>query len=299
MTGYADHQRATGTGRTLALVTLTDDQQAVADHLQWCRERDLRPSTISSRVGELRRLAEFTGSPVTHLDADQLSAWWADLTDRVTANTRAVCLAHIREFYRWAVRVGVRPDDPSVHLSRPRRRRRLPRPAPDHVLAEVFDKAPDRIRWAVTLAAYAGLRAGEIAALHRRDFEDRDGLIVIFVADGKGGHQRIIPAHPIILELLDELPGQGWLFPRRDRRPGHVSAKLVSTICSQWFRARDLDVTLHRFRHWFGTSIYAASLDLRVTQELMGHSSPVTTAGYAAHNPTNAIAAVAALPTSG
>ena len=145
----------------------------------------------------------------------------------------------------------------------------------------------------MTFAAYAGLRVGEIAALHRRDIDDG----TIFVADGKGGHQRVIPIHPVVGAMLDdELPASGWLFPPVYGRPGHVPAKLVSAVCSQWLRKNDCAVSLHQFRHWFGTTVYAVSLDLRVTQELMGHSSPTTTAGYAAHSPAAAVSAVAALP---
>jgi integrase/recombinase XerC len=54
--------------------------------------------------------------------------------------------------------------------------------------------------------------------------------------------------------------------------------------------------TFHALRHRFGTQVYANSLDLRVTQEILGQSSPATTAGYAAWSPERGIAAVAALP---
>ena len=276
-------------------VVNNDISGAVLDaHLQWCRVRNLRPRTIEARVGELGRLQHFTETPLVDITAEQLSDWWGDMTNRVSPDARATSLSHVREFFRWAVRAGHLDDDPSVHLSRPRRRRRLPRPAPDEVVTRVLEDAPDRVRWWVTLAAYAGLRAGEIAALHRRDIDDG----TIFVADGKGGHQRVIPIHPVVLAMLDdELPASGWLFPPIYGRPlGHVNAKLVSVVCSRWFHDNGCDVTLHQFRHWFGTTVYAVSLDLRVTQELMGHSSPTTTAGYAAHSPAAAVSAVAALP---
>ena len=37
----------------------------------------------------------------------------------------------------------------------------------------------------------------------------------------------------------------------------------------------------HRLRHYFATAVYRKGLDLRLTQELMGHASPATTAVYA------------------
>ncbi len=55
--------------------------------------------------------------------------------------------------------------------------------------------------------------------------------------------------------------------------------------------------TLHQLRHRFATAAYqAAGGDLRLVQELLGHRSPVTTAGYAAYDQAAAAAAVEAIP---
>ena len=114
----------------------------IAAHLQWCAERNLRPATIEARVGELGRLQRFTETPLVDTTAEQLSDWWGDMTNRVSPDARATSLSHVREFFRWAVRAGHLAVDPSVHLSRPRRRRRLPRPAPDEVVTRVLEDAP-------------------------------------------------------------------------------------------------------------------------------------------------------------
>jgi integrase len=59
----------------------------------------------------------------------------------------------------------------------------------------------------------------------------------------------------------------------------------VSRQISGFFRALDMEWTAHNLRHWFGTEVYAACRDLRVTQEMMGHANPTTTAGYTAWSP--------------
>lgn len=58
----------------------------------------------------------------------------------------------------------------------------------------------------------------------------------------------------------------------------------------------EIEATMHQTRHWFGTQLYIATRDLRLVQEMMGHASPSTTAGYAAFASDTADAAVAALP---
>ena len=56
-----------------------------------------------------------------------------------------------------------------------------------------------------------------------------------------------------------------------------------------------IDATAHQLRHYFATEVYASSKDIRVTQELLGHSSPSTTANYVAFSHVDAAAAVASL----
>jgi site-specific recombinase XerD len=49
---------------------------------------------------------------------------------------------------------------------------------------------------------------------------------------------------------------------------------------------------LHSLRHRFASELYRVTLDLRLTQEMLGHSSPATTSIYTAFSPTRAAAAV-------
>lgn len=56
----------------------------------------------------------------------------------------------------------------------------------------------------------------------------------------------------------------------------------MSRTISLYLTSIDVDATAHQYRHWFGTRTYALCRDIRVVQELMGHSSPSTTAIYAA-----------------
>jgi site-specific recombinase XerC len=51
-------------------------------------------------------------------------------------------------------------------------------------------------------------------------------------------------------------------------------------------------------RHWFGTSVYRASHDIRLTQELMGHASVATTQLYTAWESEKAAAVVGLLKVS-
>ncbi|MGO9874650.1 MAG: tyrosine-type recombinase/integrase [Acidimicrobiia bacterium] len=266
----------------------------VGRHLAWCEERNLRPVYVSLRGLRLRAMERELGVPVETATEQQLNVWAAGLVQRVAPGTRGDYLAHAREFYRWLVRERFRDDDPSVRLVRPRLRPGLPRPISEADLALALIDAPDRIRPWLLFGAFAGLRCCEIAMLRREDVRDDLDPPAIHVVDGKGGKSRIVPLHPVIAVELAQLPTRGWLFPHWDGS-GHIKAHNITHGVARYFRSRGITATMHQLRHHFGTALYRQSHDLRLTQELLGHADPRTTAGYAAWSSDRAAAAVIAL----
>jgi integrase len=169
---------------------------------------------------------------------------------------------------------------------------------PDADVARALAGAPPRVRSILALAALAalaGLRASEIALLDRADVLDSAVPPVLLVMDGKGGHQRVVPLAVELVEVLraDGLPASGPLFAKRDGRPIHRAR--VSGLASEYLRELGVTGTLHSLRHWFATELYRQSNDLRLVQEMLGHASPSTTAGYAAWSPGKAATVIATL----
>jgi integrase/recombinase XerC len=257
----------------------------IDQHLAYCGMRNFQPSYIAALELTLRRV-ERTLGPLETIKADALTAWWNDLG--VAPSTRIVYLSHLSSFYRWCAREDIRADDPTMRLVRPRVHRRYPRPIRDDQLEQALYHAPEPIHTWLLMAAFMGLRAGEIAGLSREDFQG--GRLVV---TGKGSKQRILPVHPLIEKQLVRLPQRGYLFP--SRRNGHIKSNSLSQRCGRYLRSVGVDASLHQLRHYFGTSVYRRSHDLRLTQELMGHSDPKTTAGYAAWDEDRATAVVEAL----
>lgn len=273
-------------------------------HLDWMRLRNLTPRTISARRDAIRRLARHLGCDVDDLPAvlpDDLDRWQRDLAD-LTARYRLDYSGQVRRFYAWCVTTGLCRTDPTCILVDIKTARGLPRPISEADLTMALELVTGRVRPWLVLAAFAGLRAGEIAALTREDMQDRATEPVLRVL-GKGGRERIVPLSGYVAaELLAyPLPSRGPLFPRRDGRPGHVTGQLVSSRSNRALHSVGIPDTLHSLRHRFGTRCYAVSRDIRVTQELMGHSSPATTAIYVQWcraEARNAVEAIADKPTA-
>ena len=245
----------------------------IENHLAWCARRELRPTYIDEIRRTLTRL-ERTLGPLELVGDVAVEDWWANLS--VCAGTRCAYAAHLSGFFRWLRYERIREDDPTERLIRPRQHRGLPRPIAEERLRLALKRAEPPLDAWLSLAAYMGFRACEIASLHGEDIRgDR-----ILVRDGKGGKQRILPLHPKVSELLHGVPGRGPVF--RNATGGQLTSNVVSQRTNRYLHGLGISETIHQCRHWFGTAVYRQSRDLRLTQELMGHSSPLTTAGYAA-----------------
>lgn len=276
------------------------DALLVHEHLRYLRLLGRSEGTIYARSRILVRLAAaLRPVPLAAAGVPELYAWRAALT--VCDASVGAYMSHVRDFYAWLAQEGYRPDDPAPAIPVPPQPRCLPRPISTEDLACAIAAAPPRIRPWLVLAAWCGLRAKELALLRREavlDTADPPALIVAIDATKGRRAERVVPLHPFALAELQAMPmpARGWVFTRRDGRPGPNRPWLVSHEANIFLHELGLTATLHQLRHWFATEAYRASRDLRVVQELLGHASPQTTAGYAAISRAGAAAAVAALP---
>jgi integrase/recombinase XerD len=255
-------------------------------HLAFLRASGMSSKTVEDRETVLNRLNRELPDGLAAAGTDDLVIWLGQAN--WSANTRRTYWEHAAGFCQWyAIRSG--GPNPMAGLQRPKVHRGLPRPVTDEQLRHALDHAVQPWRTAVILAAWGGMRAGEIARAARADVtEDRT------VIAGKGGRSRMVPTHPDVWLEVRDFPN-GPLILWRDEP---VTPHWLSRSCSQYLTQIGLsDVTLHRFRHWFGTRVQASYRDLRVTQELLGHASPDTTAGYAEVTDGQRRLAVNTLPT--
>ena len=212
---------------------------------------------------------------------------------KILPRTRYYWIAHFHSFYEWAQNEDLLIVDPTAKIIRPKMRRTLPRPIDNDDLVMAIRGARPQMRAMLSLAAFAGLRVQEIAGLDRDDIIEAKGLIR--VRHGKGEKERIVPLHPDVMEALRclPLPRTGALFVRA--RGGRHLPYTVGNAIRHYLHDLGINATGHQLRHWFASEVYAGTHDIRVTQELLGHSRPTTTAGYIAYSHVDAAAAVGTL----
>lgn len=252
------------------MITLWD--QVMAEWERWMRAAKRPDTTIKLRTYQLRRFSD------CHPNRDPWSFTLSDLADWLgshewKAETMRSYRACLRSFFAWAVLVGYIEDSPAKLLPAVRPPRSLPRPAPEEALRKALANSCERERLMVMLAAYVGMRRGEISRVHSRDVEhDVDGWTLRI--QGKGGHIRRVPLPPAVALALRSLP-PGWAFP--GQVDGHLSPAYVGKLVS---RLLPDGWTTHTLRHRFATRAYAATRDLVTVQELLGHARIETTRIY-------------------
>lgn len=224
--------------------------------------------TVHAKVRAVELAAAHAGVDAVDLTRDDVLAWMGE-TDRADW-TRIKYLSHVSTFAAWA---GI--DDPTAGVRRPRQPQGVPRPVSEHDLAAMLDVARGRERVWLLLGAFCGLRSFETAKVAAGDLEQApDGAWLLRVV-GKGGQLALLPCPPVVVQALQaQRVKRGRLWPA-------ATAKGVQEAVRRVAARAGVDCSSHQLRHRYGTAVYSAQHDLLMTQQLMRHRSPATTAGYA------------------
>lgn len=274
--------------------SLTGIDDYLDEFATYCRSAGYSATTITAR-------AKTTGRMLRALGGDPLSITQAQLVDWLGAPgwsiaTRTTYRHALRSYFGFLHATQRRADDPAAGLRSIRRPVHTPKPCSDLELRVALERSNELWCRAITLAAFAGLRASEIAQLRRQDVTEE----TITVIGGKGGKDAVLPCHPRIWALLGDLPeGPIIRHPQTDLA---VTGQWLSTRqVAHWRRIGLPQIHLHRFRHWYGTNLLrakehgGAGANLRVTQELLRHSSIASTAIYTQVTDSERSAAILAL----
>ena len=242
-----------------------------------------------------------------HHIADYLSS----LHDRgMTSSTQARKRSALRQWFKFLLSERVRNDNPTLLLQSPRRTQYLPNVLTQAQVAALVsaaraDSSIEGIRTnALMEIIYAsGMRVSELVSLTtahiQRDPKQPKTIAPYFMIRGKGDKDRIVPLHAQAIAALNNyltiranfLPKNiesKWLFPdflKRGRatKSGHLSRHKFAVALKQLCALAGVDPEIcspHTLRHSFATHLLEGGADLRVIQELLGHTDIATTQIY-------------------
>ncbi|HEV8530688.1 MAG TPA: tyrosine recombinase XerC [Methylomirabilota bacterium] len=267
---------------------------SVAQFLDYLdHERGASPHTLRGYATDLAELRTFLARQgvreLARADSRAIRAWLAWLHDRKLAKSSiARKLATVRSCFKFLARRGAVELNPARQVRSPKLPKRLPSFLPKDESKDLLDLPPERSaaglrdRALLELLYASGLRVAECCGLDRDDVDRRQGTVRVM---GKGGKERVVPAGDAALQAVD-----AWLAVRGEARGplftnsrgGRLTTRSVQRIVKGRARAAGIDrrVTPHTLRHSFATHMLGEGADLRLIQELLGHSRLSTTQRY-------------------
>jgi integrase/recombinase XerC len=267
-------------------------------------ERQLSPHTVRAYRADLRQLREFLESECgMSFPAGRDAASWAAVREahllkfvrqRMGADEPASVsrkVAALRTFFSYLVNRHGFSENPAALLRAPRGRRHLPVYLEEEEVDQLLeidgvDELKLRDRAILELMYACGLRVSEVVGLDRENIDFAGGVVRVL---GKGRKERLVPLGKIAARVLES-----YLEKRRPARPeagaalflnargGRLSSRSVADLVRKYGLKAGIQkhLTPHAVRHSFATHLLQNGADLRVIQELLGHSSLATTQRY-------------------
>ncbi|HEY9677601.1 MAG TPA: site-specific tyrosine recombinase/integron integrase [Drouetiella sp.] len=273
-------------------LSLSDALQDYVRHIE--QERGLSDNTVAAYKSDLIAFIKWlngNNDPKRHDISKYLSSQKAQ---GQSAATTTRILASLRGWFGWQQAVGMRQNDPCEGFQSPKNIKHLPQVlTPDEVarMLDVADKSRDKL--IIELLYGAGLRVSELVKLDLKDVNMSQSYVRCI---GKGSKERIVPFGSLAAKALKDYMAE----PRKKNksRASTLNSKAIPLLTDLqgnrlsrlvvWQAVKRLatraniqkNLSPHSLRHSFATHLLENGADLRSVQELLGHSSVVTTQLY-------------------
>jgi integrase/recombinase XerD len=291
------------------MVTVGEGVREYLDFLEV--ERGVAANTVESYWRDLRRYEAALGrrgrtelAEVTPADIREFLASLREGDDEhepLAVSSAARTLIAVRGMHAFARTHGFAADDPACDVPPPSPPKRLPKAIPIDKVECLIDAAgtsgdehPRAIRDRALLEFLygTGARISEVTGLDVDELQLDDDPVVRLA--GKGGKHRIVPVGSYAVAALQAyLVRARPVLAAKSRRASVEPAVFLNarggrlTRQGAWGvlqaaaeRAQLADVSPHTLRHSFATHLLEGGADIRVEQELLGHSSVTTTQIY-------------------
>ncbi len=280
---------------------ISDLKGQIEDYLRYSQiERGLSENTITAYRQDLYEFLDFikeegmTSWPIKAVDIDAFLARQRDLDKATSSISRMI--SSLRKFYQWLARQDIQKINPMLEIDPPKKEHRLPVALTEEEVTTLL-KQPDvdkklglRDRALLETMYATGIRVSELINLKLKNLHEDLKLVKVL---GKGSKERLIPISEVALSwikryekkvrdplLLQKNKSSEFIF--LNNRGEALTRQAVWQIIKRYCKMAEIekDVTPHTLRHTFATHLLENGADLRVVQEILGHSDISTTQIY-------------------
>ena len=265
--------------------------QTVSQYLEYLElEKGLSQNTIDAYGRDLEEFSTIINqNDINQVSRNDINSYVRELREKHLAPTSVIRkVATIRGFFKWASAISIISKNPASTLEQPKVPKRLPKVISIKEIEEMLHNNLTPMQNVIMELLYScGLRVSELVNLKTSDIDLNSKYVRCF---GKGSKERIIPmgtkAKDAVLNYFPERDLIIKKFNLNTKRllilenGNFANRQYVYSFIHEQGKLIHKNISPHTLRHSFATHLLENGADLRVVQELLGHSDVSTTQLY-------------------
>ena len=272
-------------------------------------ERGATENTILSYKKDIKDLFDYLA--LNHIELEKVTSsvvkdFIVELSKKnLGAKTIGRKISALRQFFSFLVSDGIFKENPTLNIIMPKRPESIPKALSKNMLSHLIETASNDVTkeglrdYAMLEILYStGMRISELVALEMKSLEgfSNDSEINLLIVKGKGQKERAVilnqkacKALKNYLNIRGKFLSTGtkanWVFPSilKNKKIVHISRQRFGQILKEIAIKSNIDPSIispHKIRHSFATHMLDNGANLRIVQELLGHSDISSTQIY-------------------
>ena len=265
--------------------------QILSEYLDYLEiEKGLSQNTLDAYRRDINDFFEFNqDTDIKEIQRTQINSYIRNLHEKKYSPTSIMRkIASFRGFFKWANANDFIKTNPTLTLEQPKVPQKLPKVVSVQEIEEILNHNLTKLEKVIVELLYGcGLRVSELVNLSTSGY-DLNGKYL--QCTGKGSKERIVPlGKKAISAILDYIPEREYLIQKFNldtkqflinEKGKKITRQEIYTFIHEQGKTLHKTISPHTLRHSFATHLIENGADLRVVQELLGHSDVSTTQLY-------------------
>ena len=270
------------------------DVQNLSEYLEFLEvEKGLSENTIEAYRRDLSDFLIFCENrsieDINFIKRAEINSYVLKLHDeKLTSTTVVRKIASLRGFFKWLCANEYCKSDPTLTLEQPKLPKRLPKVMTIQEIEEILSQKLDELHTLILELLYGcGLRVSELVNINLNDIDIKAKYLRCM---GKGSKERLVPLGKKAVDAVKKfLPVRDYNLKKNNiaakrlliNDKGRILTRQdIYTFIHEQGEKIHKHISPHTLRHSFATHLIENGADLRVVQELLGHSDVATTQLY-------------------
>lgn len=265
--------------------------QILSEYLDYLEiEKGLAENTLEAYRRDLNDFFNFCGdTDVDNIQRTKINSYVRNLHEMKYSPTSIMRkIASLRGFFKWTCVNEITRTNPALTLEQPKIPQRLPKVLTIEEINNLLNQDLSKLNSVITELLYGcGLRVSELVNLKITDYDLKSKFLE---CTGKGSKDRIVPLGKKAVQAIKNfLPERDYLLKKFNlqtkfllvnEKGKKVTRQEIYTFIHEQGKKLHKSISPHTLRHSFATHLLENGADLRVVQELLGHSNVSTTQLY-------------------